>query len=88
MKQVSSIMKESVWVEDKSSTDCKGCNKPFSVSRREERERGRGREGGREDHTLFYPPTAPLPELWWCILLHLLGELDAAGLQLQTSQSV
>lgn len=34
MKQVSSIMKESVWVEDKSITDCKGCTKPFSVSRR------------------------------------------------------
>ncbi len=34
MKEVSSIMKESVWVEDKNITDCKGCNKPFSVSRR------------------------------------------------------
>lgn len=34
MKEVSSIMKESVWVEDKSIVDCKGCNKPFSVSRR------------------------------------------------------
>ena len=34
MKQVSSIMKESVWVEDKNITDCKGCKKPFSVSRR------------------------------------------------------
>ena len=34
MKQVSSLVKESVWVEDKAITDCKGCNKPFSVSRR------------------------------------------------------
>ncbi len=34
MKQVSSIMNESVWMEDKNITDCKDCNKPFSVSRR------------------------------------------------------
>ena len=34
MKQVSSIMKESVWEEDKNITDCKGCSKAFSVSRR------------------------------------------------------
>lgn len=49
MKQVSSIMKESVWVEDKSITDCKGCSKPFSVSRRKVRgggEKGREEWGG------------------------------------------
>ena len=27
-------MKESVWVEDKNITECKGCATPFSVSRR------------------------------------------------------
>ena len=34
MKQVSSLVKDSVWVEDKAITDCKGCGKAFSVSRR------------------------------------------------------
>ncbi len=37
MKQVSSLVKDSVWVEDKSITDCKGCCKTFSVSRRKVR---------------------------------------------------
>lgn len=34
MKEVSTLMKESVWVEDKDINDCQGCKKPFSVSRR------------------------------------------------------
>ena len=46
MKHVSSVMKESVWVEDKSITDCKGCNKPFSVSRRKVRGQGEGERSG------------------------------------------
>ena len=46
MKQVSSIMKESVWVEDKSIAECKGCNKAFSVSRR--KVSSQQKRGGRE----------------------------------------
>lgn len=34
MKEVSSLMKESVWLDDKGINDCQGCKKPFSVSRR------------------------------------------------------
>ena len=34
MKEVSSLMKESVWLDDKDINDCQGCKKPFSVSRR------------------------------------------------------
>ena len=34
MKEVSSLMKESVWVDDKHINDCQGCKKVFSVSRR------------------------------------------------------
>lgn len=34
MKEVSSIMKESVWQDDKDINDCQGCKKPFSVGRR------------------------------------------------------
>jgi hypothetical protein len=34
MKEVSSLMKESVWRDDKNINDCQGCNKAFSVSRR------------------------------------------------------
>ena len=34
MKEVSSLMKESVWLDDKDINDCQGCKKVFSVSRR------------------------------------------------------
>ena len=34
MKEVSSLMKESVWQDDKDINDCQGCKKVFSVSRR------------------------------------------------------
>ena len=34
MKEVSSLMKESVWQDDKDINDCQACNKPFSVGRR------------------------------------------------------
>ena len=34
MKEVSSLMKESVWIDDKDINDCQGCKKAFSVSRR------------------------------------------------------
>ena len=40
MQEVSSVMKESVWMDDKNITECQQCNKPFSVARRKVREFG------------------------------------------------
>ena len=52
MKDESTMLKESVWVDDKTITECQQCQKPFSVARRKVREafegwRGRRGEGGR-----------------------------------------
>ena len=63
MKDESTMLRESVWVDDKTITECQQCQKPFSVARRKVREafegwrgrmgerggggRGRERRGGR-----------------------------------------
>jgi len=33
-KDESTMMRESVWVDDRNITDCQQCKKPFSVARR------------------------------------------------------
>ena len=50
MKDESTMLRESVWVDDKTITECQQCQKPFSVARRKVREafegwRGRMGEG-------------------------------------------
>ena len=34
VKDESTMMKESVWVDDRNITECQQCKKPFSVARR------------------------------------------------------
>jgi len=34
MKDESTMMRESVWVDDRNITECQQCKKPFSVARR------------------------------------------------------
>ena len=46
MKDESTMLKESVWVDDKTITECQQCQKPFSVARRKVRKHLKDGEGG------------------------------------------